>query len=392
MPNSTKHVYVDPASTVVAPMARHIAPPRMAMTLDGLISNYDSIIRAGALYYPVAYQFVRELGRGRQGRVFLAQRQGGRGCITEHAIKIFDPRLYRSTEEYWTDMGRIASQISRMQRVQSPNLVSRHIYEETFGIGYIEMEAIDGMDLRRFLTPDHLDLAHKNCPPKDWHKRIGSIFRIEKDKVSLQPGIVVYILRGVLRGLECMNELNFIHSDIKPGNIMIDRHGNVNVVDFGRAVIVGEKLTFLLGSPMYMAPEVHRRETSGVEADLYSLGLVALEMLRGRRLMEGDNLTEGDLVAAKMNLSKRLTDMLPRHVTVNADLVSILKRFIEPDPTKRYRSAKDAEVGELGLKVVDKQLVKAGLDAEYSRDLSDYLDLLVDSRTNRIEPPVMKDT
>jgi serine/threonine-protein kinase len=392
MPNATKHIYVDPASTVIAPMARHIAPPRVTMTLDGLISNYDSIIRAGALYYPVAYQFARELGRGRQGRVFLAQRQGGRGCITEHAIKIFDPRIYHSPEEYWTDMGRIASQVSRMQRIQSPNLVSRHNYDETFGIGYLEMEAIDGMDLRRFLSHDHLELARKNCPPKDWPKRIKSIFRIEKDKVSLQPGIVVYILRGVLRGLECMNELNFIHSDIKPGNIMIDRHGNVNLVDFGRAVIAGEKLTFLLGSPMYMAPEVHRRETSGVEADLYSLGLVALEMLRGRRLLDGDNLSEDDLITAKMTLTKRLTEILPRHVTENTDLVSILKRFIEPDPTKRYRSAMDAEVGDLGLKVVDKQLVKAGLDTEYSRDLSDYLDLLVDSRTNRIEPPVMKDS
>ena len=115
-------------------------------------------------------------------------------------------------------------------------------------------------------------------------------------------------------------------------------------------------------------------------------------MLRGRRLIDGENLTENELMALKMSLPKRLPELLPRHVTENADLVSILKRFIEPDPTKRYRSAKDAEVGELGLKVVDKQLVKAGLDTEYSRDLSDYLDLLVDSRTNRIEPPVMKDT
>jgi serine/threonine-protein kinase len=340
----------------------------------------------------VAYQFARELGRGRQGRVFLAQRQGGRGCITEHAIKIFDPRIYHSPEEYWTDMGRIASQVSRMQRIQSPNLVSRHNYDETFGIGYLEMEAIDGMDLRRLLSRDHLDQARMNCPPKDWPKRTKSIFRIENDKIALQPGMVVYILRGVLRGLECMNELNFIHSDIKPGNIMIDRHGNVNLVDFGRAVIAGEKLTFLLGSPMYMAPEVHRRETSGVEADLYSLGLVALEMLRGRRLLERDHPSEEDLIAAKMQLSKRLPELLPRHVTENADLVSILKRFIEPDPAKRYRSAMDAEVGDLGLKVVDKQLVKAGLDTEYARDLSDYLDLLVDARTNRIEPPVMKES
>lgn len=381
----------DPEATVVNPMTGIIGPPRTAMTMEDLRSNYDSILRARALYYPVAYQFPRELGRGRQGRVFLALRQGARGCITEHAIKLFDPRLYRTPEEYWSDMGRIASQISRMQRIQSPNLVSRHNYEETYGIGYIEMEAIDGMDLRRFLRRDHLDMARKNCSAKDWTRFTRNIFRLEKDRLSVQPGIVVYILRGVLRGLECLNVLNFLHSDIKPGNIMIDRLGNVNVVDFGRAVIVGEKLTFLLGSPMYMSPETHRRESGGVESDLYSLGLVALEMLMGRRLIERDDVTEDDLLAAKMNLPDQLASLLPHHVLENKHLVSILRKFIEPDPTRRYRSAKEAEIGDEGLKVVDKQLVRAGLDTEYSRDLSDYLSMLVDPRTDRIEAPPMRD-
>ena len=63
------------------------------MTLDHLRKNYESITTASAIYYPVAYQFVRELGRGHQGRVFLALRQGARGCITEHAIKLFDPSI-----------------------------------------------------------------------------------------------------------------------------------------------------------------------------------------------------------------------------------------------------------------------------------------------------------
>ena len=49
------------------------------MTRRQLIENYAAIIHAGALYYPVAYQFLRELGRGRQGIVFLGLRQGARG-------------------------------------------------------------------------------------------------------------------------------------------------------------------------------------------------------------------------------------------------------------------------------------------------------------------------
>jgi serine/threonine-protein kinase len=82
---------------------------------------------------------------------------------------------------------------------------------------------------------------------------------------------------------------------------------------------------------------------------------------------------------------------LPHHVLENKHLVSILRKFIEPDPARRYRSAKEAEIGDEGLKVVDKQLVRAGLDTEYSRDLSDYLSMLVDPRTDRIEVPAMRD-
>jgi eukaryotic-like serine/threonine-protein kinase len=378
----------------------HIAPspaqeargmtPIAEMTLEQLQHNFASVIRAGAIYYPTAYSFVRELGRGRQGVVFLANRQGARGCITEHAIKVLDPTLYRTPQEYWTDMGRIASQISRLQRLQSPNLLSRYTYEETFGIGYIQMEAIDGIDLERLLRKDHLDAVRASCSAREWSKITRPVFRIESDRVRLQPGVVVYILRSMLRGLEVLHAAGFLHSDIKPANIMIDRLGNVKIVDFGRAVTVGERVTFLLGSPLYMAPEVHRRETGSTHSDSYSVGLVALEMLSGQKLVEDDRVSEDELLKIKTGLLQKLPSILPAHVLANKDLAAILRKFIEPDPAKRYASAKDAEVGDEGLRIIDKQLVRAGLDSEYSRDLADYLSKLIDIRTQRIEAPAPK--
>lgn len=373
------------ASTVMNATDKRRLPPRSGMTIDELKKNYNAIIQARALYYPVAFQFLRELGRGRQGIVFLGLRQGARGCITTHAIKVFDPEIYRGPEEYWTDMGRIAAQISRLQRVQSPNLVSRHSYEETYGIGYVQMEAIDGIDLRHLLSKDHLAMARKKSTPEEWARFSEKIFRIDGDRMCLQPGVVVYILRGLLRGVECLHEMNFLHSDIKPANIMIDRLGYVKVVDFGRAVIVGEKLTFLLGSPMYMAPETHRGEAGGMRSDFFGVGLVGLEMLRGERLTEADNVDEDELMELKMDLANRLPDLLPEHVLENDSLVSIMKRFLEPDPEKRYSSAKEAEVGGEGLREVDKKFAQAGIDTEYARELSDYLMKLVDDKTDRIE-------
>lgn len=385
-PQQTRVIHVSPTP---AAEARGMAPIA-EVTLEQLQQSFAGVVRAGAIYYPTAYSFVRELGRGRQGIVFLALRQGARGCITEHALKLLDPALYRSPQEYWTDMGRVASQISRLQRLQSPYLVSRYTYEETYGIGYVQMEAIDGMDLERLLRRDHLEIVRGNCSAREWAKLTKTLFRIESDRVRFQPGVAVYILRSILRGLEVLHAADFLHSDIKPANIMIDRLGNVKVVDFGRALTIGERVTFLLGSPLYMAPEIHRREVGGMHSDAYSVGLVALEMLTGRKLVDDDRISESDLLNLKMGLIEKLPSLLPAHVLANKDLVAVLRKFLDPDLAGRYASARDAEVGDEGLRMIDRQLVQAGLDSEYARDLSDYLSKLVNVRTRRVELPRAK--
>jgi serine/threonine-protein kinase len=374
-------------STVVVQQHEPLKAATTGMTLDHLRENYEAILRAQAIFYPIAYQFRKELGRGRQGVVYLGLRQGARGCITEHAIKIFDPQLYRSPAEYWTDMGRIASQISALHRIQSPNLVAGHIYEETYGIGYVEMECIDGVDLRYFLSGAHIPAVRENCTEEEWAYFTETIFRLDGDRVALQPGMVVYILRSVLLGLECLHDANFLHCDIKPANIMIGRLGNVKLVDLGRAVMIGEKVSFLLGSPMYMAPETHQRKPGGPESDLYSLGLVGLEMLRGEPLTDAEEVDEKELLEIKMSLPARLPELLPPHVRDNLYQVYTLRRFLDPDPRKRYASAREADVGNDGLILVDRQFSQTGADTEYARALSDYLAKLVDERTKRIELP-----
>lgn len=355
------------------------------MTLARLMRNYRSIFKANAIYFPVSYQFVRELGRGQQGIVMLGLRHGARGCVTEHAIKVFTPGLYETPNQYWTDMGRIARQITRLHKVQNADLVSRHSYEETQGIGYVEMEAIDGVDLQRLLTPDHLDTARARSSDDEWQRFTRTIFRFEGDRLTIQPGIAVYVIRSILRGLEVLHEANFLHSDIKPANVMIDRLGYAKIVDFGRAVVPDTEQTYLFGSPMYMAPEVHRREPGRKQSDLYSVGLVALEMLRGEPLMPDPNVGEEELLAVKQDLPGRLRDLLPSYVLENADLVEILHRLISIEPEDRYASARDAEGGSDGLRAIDRQLVHAGLDSEYARDLADYMAKLVNPVSNRVE-------
>ncbi len=350
-----------------------------------LIENYHALIRAKSIYYPVAYLFQRELGRGRQGIVFLGLRQGARGCITRHAIKLFDPSLYPSAKKYWTDMGRMAIQTSRLQTVRSPNLVARDVYEESNGIGYIQMEVIDGLDLRCMMSPHHLERARSRSKKQEWHRFTDAIFRISDGGLQVQPGVALYLMRQVLRGLESLHNLGFVHSDIKPANIMVDRLGYAKLVDYGRAVMLNEKTGFLLGSPLYMAPETHRREPSTAQTDLYSVGLVGLEMLRGEPLVDASKMTEADLHTFKLTLLDRLPDMLPPHVRQNEHLVYLFQRFLDPNPERRFPNAEEAESGHEGLTVVHKQLAQLGKDTEYGRELSNYLVKLVNPRTDQIE-------
>ncbi|MCK5849805.1 MAG: serine/threonine protein kinase [Kiritimatiellae bacterium] len=374
----------NPVSTIVSQKSLPTAAP-LAMSLQELRGNYNTILKANAIHYPVAYQFVRELGRGRQGRVFLSHRQGARGCITKPAIKVFDPGIYRSVEEYWTDMGRIASQISQLHEVHGPHLVSRHSYEEAYGIGYVEMDAIDGMDIRKLLDREHTEVARKNCTDEEWHRFTKTLFYLNGDNLSFHPGAVVHVMRRVLRGLERLHNANFLHCDIKPANIMIDRLGSVKIVDFGRAVIQEEKLSFMLGAPMYLAPETHRREPIGVRSDLYSVGLIGLEMLIGHLPIRVEEMDEDKLLESKIDLAENLSSLLPIRIKKYRNLVRTIRRLISPDPDARYSSARDAEDGSDSLKVVDRRFVQARSAIEYEREFADYLSKLVDERTERIE-------
>jgi hypothetical protein len=66
-------------------------------------------------------------------------------------------------------------------------------------------------------------------------------------------------------------------------------------------------------------------------------------------------------------------------------LTAILRRLVDPDPAKRFPTAAEAEAGQTGLGLIEKQLVQAGLDAEYDRDLSAYFAKFVDPKTQRVE-------
>jgi len=351
-----------------------------------LISNYRTLLHNRSIPYPIPYHFEKELGHGRQGIVFLVTRHGARGCLTHHAIKLFDPHIYSTVASYWIDMGRIAQQVSQIQPINTNNLVTREFYDECNGIGYMLMQAIDGVDLRALLDKKNLDIARSRSTEDEWKRFSDVIFRVEDGHVSLQTGPAVYIMRNVLRGLAVLHDNGFVHGDIKPTNIMIDIRGTVKLVDFGRAARIGEHVNILLGSPLYMAPEIHRREPGIIQSDIFSAGLVGLEMLNAKPILNMSNLNENKLLDFKTSFAARIEDFLPEHVLKNIQFPRVLKQFLAADVVDRFASAREAESGEESLITSRQGLANIERETEYERELEAYLEKLIDPKTGTLNP------
>ncbi len=247
------------------------------------------------------------------------------------------------------------------------------------------MEEIDGIDLADLLNRDRVLRILDHMPEEERDRFSETLFRVKDEGIAIQPGVAVYILRQMLRGLEALHNKGFVHSDIKPSNIMVDRLGLLRVIDHGRATRSGEDTGILLGSPVYMAPECHDREPAVVQSDLYSAGLVGLEMLTGEPLVrQTEEIRESQLVLIKSNLTLKLQSLLPDYVLENETLSNVIFGLLQPDPMRRFASVDDVESGVSGLPVIHRQLAQIGKDMEYDRELRDFLSYLVDPTSDRI--------
>jgi eukaryotic-like serine/threonine-protein kinase len=256
------------------------------------------------------------------GRYQLKDRLGFGGMSTVHLA--FDKRLERRVAvkllaehlaEDPTFVSRFQREAQAAARLIHPNIVQVFDsgQDERTGQYFIVMEYIEGQSCAEILRDD------------GW---------VEVDEA-------VAIIEQACEGLHYAHRHGVVHRDVKPGNLLRSRDGEVKLADFGIAKATEQssitQVGSVLGTAAYLAPEQARGEEAGPRADLYALGVVTYQLISGRLPYEAASLTE--LALKQQQEEPAMLDSLVAAVTPElADAVAIALAL---DPRDRYESARE---------------------------------------------------
>lgn len=337
-------------------------------TANELVARYTEIIDEQRLNWTNHHRLKKLLGKGGQGVVYLTERRGVDGFTLPVALKIFSPERYRDAPEYDAAMGRIAHVASHVAQIQHDNLLDVQNFVDRNRVRMMVMEWIDGYDLHRLLTFEMLERVRSRVSTRRWEYINRVIVTSGPEQPRIKPGVAVAIVRDCLGALAALHRENIIHGDIKPSNIMLKRTGNAKIVDVGSAYETYDPPPVRTCTPKYAAPEVLENQVGTPRSDLASLGYVLVEMLSGRPLF-ADKPTCRDLLEAKRNLPHQLTSILPEEVTVNELLMNFCRGLVAPDPNRRFPSAEDADLLNVGAAAFHRQLVLSNMASEYGNEI-----------------------
>ncbi|KAL5033812.1 hypothetical protein BDEG_21814 [Batrachochytrium dendrobatidis JEL423] len=244
------------------------------------------------------YTKIKNIGHGASGSVYLAKHN-----TTGAIVAIKDMIMPRQPRK---DM--IVNEILVMKECQHPNIVN---YIDSFLVReslWVLMEYMEGGMLTDII-----------------------------DKHTFTESQISSICLETLRGLYHLHTRNIIHRDIKSDNILLDRKGQVKISDFGySAKLMNDRSrrATMVGTPFWMAPEVVSQKEYGAKVDVWSLGIMAIEMIEG----QPPYINEEPLKALYL-IATNGTPKLKKPEKLSATLRDFLKRCLEVDVSKRASSA-----------------------------------------------------
>jgi len=251
------------------------------------------------------YDILEELGQGGMSVVYLAQDTGLNRRV---AVKLLHTHLANKPENRM----RFRREAEAIARLRHENILDVYdVSDASEPRSYIVMEYVDGLNLRQFVE------SH-GAPPSE---------------------IVCLLGAQLCNALAHAHKHGVIHRDLKPENVMISTSGQVKLMDFGIAHVIGaETMTrtgSLIGSPAHMAPEMIDGAQVDARADIFALGTILYWMSTGRLPFYGDN-TPQVLRNVMESRYARPEDIEP---TLSHDLARIIARTLHADPAERFQTA-----------------------------------------------------
>ena len=266
------------------------------------------------------YVLLRVLGDGGMSRVYYAELRSGHGFRKPVVVKV----VRSFSDGHTVVSGALINEARVGGFLAHPNIVQTFDFGAAGGQFYTVMEYVDGV-------------------PLDAVVELG----------PLPPDVVLSVARQICRGLRFAHELqvegravDLVHRDLKPSNIMLSRHGEVKILDFGLAK--ARSLTrhapsrgLAHGTPSYMSPE----QASGAEVDrrtdIFSLGVIIYEMATGKRLFRGKSqadvmkaVTRVDRITRKRDFKRAVDHIIP-------GLGDVLRVALASQPRSRYGTARE---------------------------------------------------
>lgn len=271
------------------------------------------------------YKLLGEIGRGGMAIVYEGVHpELGRTV----AVKMLSHELVYDQEF----AQRFKNEAKIIARLEHKNIVQVYDYEEVYATYFIIMEKIEGTDLA-------LTLESQGVLPFDKTRSILS---------QLASGLAYAHGQGV------------VHRDIKPSNVILDADGVVKLMDFGIAKERAEEEKVeedIIGTAEYMSPEQALGQKMDGRADIYSLGIMAFEMLTGRLPFDSHDPYE--------ILRKHIKEPIPAPKTINpnvpSDLNDLVVRCCAKQPKDRYANA------QLIVDMLEKQLAKSSTQFDPER-------------------------
>ena len=245
--------------------------------------------------------------------------KGGMGSV----YRGFDPAISRAVaikaiskasvgaDDLKHIMQRFRHEAQAVGRLVHPRIVQIYDYGEDDQVAYIVMELVNGKTLAQHV----------------------------QQEVGYELREVGEIIRQLLDGIGHAHAAGVIHRDVKPSNILINSDGRIKISDFGIARIESSQLTQVgdvLGTPHYMAPEQFLGLEIGVQADLFSVGVIAYELLTGRKPFTGNS-------AAVMHnvLNQRPDDPSKFNPKISPQIDAVLQKAMAKKPEDRFQNAQE---------------------------------------------------